>query len=85
MHSKAGFSIPQNVEHKSNSEPLLGPFMGVPKSKVRADYDEPSNEELGIVPVRGWRRLLVWLAPYALIALAWAGYTAIAWQMGWLK
>lgn len=32
-------------------------------------YEEPSNEELGIVPLTGWRLVLVWLASPAVVGL----------------
>lgn len=52
--------------------------------KARADYEEPSNEELGIKPYPLWVRLLTIASPYILIAVAYATYLLVAEWMGWL-
>lgn len=63
--SRIGFSASQKLPLKSNPGPLPNPFELIDfksRAKQERDYAEPTNEELGIVPLDGWKLGAVWLA-----------------------
>lgn len=52
---------------------------------MTSNHEEPTNEELGIVPVRGWPLLLIWAgigASSIMVLVALVAFVRTMW--GWL-
>lgn len=71
---------PSVFERKGSTNPF--PQSAPQTDKKRGDaQSEPSNQELGLIPARGWRLATAWLAVLAFSACAWIGILLLA---GWL-